>query len=393
MTLSFAAVDFELSSDQQELRAAAVALLDDLASPERVREFVGPGLPVSEDPGLGAEVQPAAGFDRALWSAMAEQGWMAVERPADDGGLGLSLVEVAVLCEELGRRAAPVPYADTVTCLDALGQATVEHPLSDQAARDVGRWAGQLASGESIGCVAWPAGRGVVTAQPDGDRWRLSGRPEPTRYAPVADVAVVVADGSLFALGLDHSLRPRVEPAMDRTRPLGWLHLDDTPAHRIGSEEDVERLTNRVATATAADALGASARALEMSVEYAKVRRQFGHPIGSFQAVKHRLADALVDVEGMRSSTYYAAWCVATGDAEAALAASMAKAWCSDASGRVTGTALQTHGGIGFTWDHDLHLFLKRAQLDAAGFGDAAWHRDRVAGLLAVRMAAGGSPL
>jgi alkylation response protein AidB-like acyl-CoA dehydrogenase len=393
VTLSFAAVDFELSPDQQELRSAAVALLDDLASSERVREFVGPGLPVVEDPGVGADVGPAVGFDHALWAAMAEQGWTAVERPAEDGGLGLSLVEVAVLCEELGRRAAPVPYLDTVVCLDALDQASAEYALSDRAAQDVGQWTGQLATGESVGCVAWSTGSGLVTARPDGDLWRISGKPEPTHYAPVADVAVVVADGSLYALGLDNGLRPRAEPAMDRTRPLGWLVLDDTPAYRIGSVAGVERLTNRVATVSAADALGASARALEMSVDYAKVRRQFGHPIGSFQAVKHRLADALVDVEAMRSSTYYAAWCVANGDPEAALAASMAKAWCSDASRRVTGAALQAHGGIGFTWDHDLHLFLKRAQLDAVGFGDAAWHRDRVAGLLAERSAAGGSPL
>ncbi len=130
-----------------------------------------------------------------------------------------------------------------------------------------------------------------------------------------------------------------------------------------------------------------------MSVEYAKVRRQFGQPIGSFQAVKHRLADALVDVEGMRSSTYFAAWCLAVDDPEGTLAASMAKAWCSDASRRVTAAGLQVHGGIGFTWEHELHLHLKRAQLDASSFGDAAWHRDRIAGLLAQRLAEGRSPM
>ncbi len=386
-------MDFELSSDQQDLRAAAVNLLDDLASPERVRGFVGPGLIGLQAPGAAQTAGPGAGFDHTLWSAMAEQGWMAVERPADEGGLGLSLVEVAVLCEELGRRAAPVPYLETVTCLDALSQTRTDDELTEPARHDSAQWMDRMASGETIGCVAWSAEPDAVTARQDGQQWRLSGRPEPTHYAPVADVAVVVADGSLYALALVDDLRPNAEPAMDRTRPLGWLVLDDTPAHRIGSAAGVERLTNRVATASAADAFGASARALEMSVEYAKVRRQFGHPIGSFQAVKHRLADALVDVEGMRSSTYYAAWCVATGDSEAALAASMAKAWCSDASRRVTGAALQVHGGIGFTWDHDLHLFLKRAQLDASGFGDAAWHRDRVAGLLAGRLASGVSPL
>ena len=118
---------------------------------------------------------------------------------------------------------------------------------------------------------------------------------------------------------------------------------------------------------------------------------QFGKPIGSFQAIKHMLADALVDVEGMRSTVYYAAWCVAADDPERSLAASMAKAWCSDASRRVMAAGLQVHGGIGFTWEHDMHLYVKRAQLDQVSFGDAAFHRDRIAGLLRARLEAGES--
>jgi alkylation response protein AidB-like acyl-CoA dehydrogenase len=180
---------------------------------------------------------------------------------------------------------------------------------------------------------------------------------------------------------------------MDRTRPLAWLDLDATPAWRIGGPDAAALLLDRAATAASAQLLGSSERALEMSVEYAKDRRQFGHPIGSFQAVKHRLADALVDVEAMRSSVYYAAWCLASDDPDASLAASMAKAWCSDASRRVTTSAMQVHGGIGFTWEYDLHLYVKRAQLDATGFGSASFHRDRMAGLLAVNLAAGRSPI
>ena len=137
--------------------------------------------------------------------------------------------------------------------------------------------------------------------------------------------------------------------------------------------------------------LGAADRVLAMTVEYAKDRVQFGKPIGSFQAVKHMLADALVDVEGMRSTVYYAAWCAAAGDRERSLAASMAKAWCSDASRRVMATGLQVHGGIGFTWEHDMHLYVKRAQLDQVSYGDAAAHRDRIAGILRARLEAGES--
>jgi alkylation response protein AidB-like acyl-CoA dehydrogenase len=132
---------------------------------------------------------------------------------------------------------------------------------------------------------------------------------------------------------------------------------------------------------------------MELSVEYAKERVQFGRPIGSFQAIKHRCADMLVDVEGMRSSVYWAAWCIGARHDDASVAASTAKVWCSDASRRVMASALQVHGGIGFTWEHDVHLFLKRAQLDQVSFGDAGFHRDRLVDLLRARVEAGGSLL
>jgi alkylation response protein AidB-like acyl-CoA dehydrogenase len=137
--------------------------------------------------------------------------------------------------------------------------------------------------------------------------------------------------------------------------------------------------------------LGGAGRALELAVDYAKDRVQFGRPIGSFQAVKHRCADMLVDVEGMRSTAYWAAWCIGAGDPDASVAASTAKIWCSDASKRVMASALQVHGGIGFTWEHDLHLFLKRAQLDQLTFGDASYHRERLAALLRPRVESGAS--
>ena len=176
---------------------------------------------------------------------------------------------------------------------------------------------------------------------------------------------------------------------MDRTRSLGRLVLDGEPAEYLGGPADVEDLLDRAATALSAEMLGAAARVLELSVEYAKDRVQFGRPIGSFQAVKHRCADMLVDVEGMRSAAYYAAWAVGAGDPDASAAASAAKVWCSDASRRVMASGLQVHGGIGFTWEHDLHLYVKRAQLDQISFGDARVHRDRIAAILRPRAEAG----
>jgi alkylation response protein AidB-like acyl-CoA dehydrogenase len=384
LTVSFAAVDFDLSSEQRELRGAAADLLDGVATHERLRAFVGPGEP-ADGQATGAFT---TGYDRDLWEAMAGQGWLGVARSEAAGGVGLGMVEVAVLCEELGRRVAPAPFASTVVALSALDGAASD-PTVPTATRKLAAEAAEgVAAGERMGCVAWAAG-GEVAARPEGDRWSISGRPEPTLYASVADVVVVVEAHAVFAVFLDAGSRPPPEPAMDRTRPLAWLRFEETPAHRIGGAEAAARAIDRAATAWSAELLGASDRALEVSTEYAKVRKQFGRPIGSFQAVKHRLADAVVDVEGMRSTAYHAAWCLDADHPDRSLAASMAKAWASDASHRVMATGLQVHGGIGFTWDHDLHLLLKRAQLDAASFGSAEWHRERMAGLLEARLADG----
>ncbi len=189
--------------------------------------------------------------------------------------------------------------------------------------------------------------------------------------------------------GASSTARPEPLPAMDRTRELGVLALDATPARRLGGPDDAALALDRAATLASAEMLGAADQVLATTVQYAKDRVQFGKPIGSFQAVKHMLADALVDVEGMRSTAYYAAWCAAADDGDRSVAASMAKAWCSDASRRVMAAGLQVHGGIGFTWEHDMHLYLKRAQLDQVSYGDAAWHRDRIASLLRTRIEAG----
>jgi alkylation response protein AidB-like acyl-CoA dehydrogenase len=370
-------VDFDLSADQIALKEAARDLLEGLAPLERLRARVGPGTVVGSLPGAPAtEADPAdapSGYDADLWAAMAEQGWLALERPEDRGGLGLSTVEVAVLAEEVGRALAPAPWAETVLALGALDDAGDDEASSRADA---------LAAGEQVGCVAFCPGPGDLTLTGG----RLSGTTAPVVYAPTADVTVVALAERVVAVALPPERRPAPEPAMDRTRELGRLTFRDDPALDLGGPEAVDRLVDRAATLTSAALLGGAAEVLDRTVAYAKDRVQFGKPIGSFQAVKHRLADALVDVEGMRSTAYYAAWCTSADDPEAHLAASMAKAWCTDASRRVLAAGLQVHGGIGFTWEHDLHLFLKRAQLDQVSFGDAAWHRDRIAGLLRDRL-------
>ena len=370
--LCSSAVDFELSDDQRALQEAARDLLDREASSERVRAALG-----SSD-----------GYDTKLWRAMVEQGWMGVGLGDDAGGLGLGTVETAVLLEEIGRHTAPVPFLPSLLALGSLTEAAAA------GVAEAHSWIGPLGSGETLGCVSWSRSLGAVRAGPDGS---LSGRPDPVIAAPVADVAIIVAaapDGpGLFAvdLGRLRTGRPRPEAAMDQTRTVGWLALEHTPATRLGGADSVTSLLDRASTGTSAELLGGAARVLEMTTEYAKQRVQFGRPIGSFQAVKHRCADMLVDVEGMRSVAYYAAWAVGASHPDASIAASTAKIWCSDAARRVMASGLQVHGGVGFTWEHDLHLYLKRSQLDQVSFGDAAFHRERLAALLRPRVERGES--
>ncbi|HEX4127289.1 MAG TPA: acyl-CoA dehydrogenase family protein [Acidimicrobiales bacterium] len=383
-------MDFDLSGDQQALRDAAASLLDKMAGSDALRARVGTGAIVGTLPGAGtapagSSVDAPAGYDDAAWSAMADQGWLAIELPEDDGGLGLGMVELAVLCEEIGRRLVAAPFLPTIVALGAV--------CSDEARSDAGtkEWREALGQGDAVGCVAVAPGPGGLTVSGPEGQVRLSGQTPPVAYAPSADVAVVLADGAVYGVDLRAEGRPAPLSAMDRTRELGVLSFDGTPARFLGGEEAASLLIDRAATLASAEMLGAAAQVLDLTVQYAKDRVQFGKPIGSFQAVKHMLADALVDVEGMRSTSYYAAWCAAAGDPERSLSASMAKAWCSDASRRVMATGLQVHGGIGFTWEHDMHLYLKRAQLDQVSYGDAAAHRDRIATLLRTRLEAGES--
>jgi len=334
-------VDFELSDDQQALRDAARELLDGRSTSAQVR----------------ATFDSDAAWDDELWKAMLDQGWTGIAVTEDAGGVGLGWVEAAVLLEEVGAHLAPAPILQQIVALDALTGT---------------EWEGRLLGGDVVACVAASGAREVVP------------------YAPSAAVAVCVRGEELVAF-VPASTR---EPAMDVTRELGWLDpASATDVTVLGGVDVVARFVDRGAMAYAAELLGGAQRLLDMSVAYAKDRVQFDKPIGSFQAVKHRLADMLVDVEGMRSAVYYAAWCIAASHPDASVAASTAKAWCSDASKRVAASALQVHGGIGFTWEHDVHLFVKRAQLDQTAFGDAVVHRTRLTQLLRPRVEAGESVL
>jgi alkylation response protein AidB-like acyl-CoA dehydrogenase len=338
-------MEFDLSADQRALQQAARELLDASATSEEVRKAIATD----------------AGYDAGLWAQMVEQGWPAIAVAVEHGGVGLGEVELAVLAEQVGRHVAPVPFLSTALAL---------HALAASDADDAAALSERLLAG-GIGALA--AGDGPVVD------------------APIADVLVVLGDDEVTAHDIS-AARPPAQPWLDLTRPSARVDVgvlaDPAP---LGGPELAASTRNCAAVLVSAELLGLAGAMLDVSVQYAKVREQFGRPIGSFQAVKHRLADAYVDVEGMRSSAYYAAWAVQTGAPDADLAASIAKSWCGDAGRRVLASALQVHGGIGFTAEHDLHLYLKRAEVDARLYGDPAWHRARIVALLRARIAAGES--
>ena len=394
MTVDCAAVDFDLSADQQALRDAAAALLDGWPDTTRSRARVGTGAVVGTLPGAGEAVgdRRRPGDARthrrattpAVWSAMADQGWLAIELPEDEGGLGLGMVEVAVLCEEIGRRLVAAPFLPSILALGALS--------GPEARADAGtkEWREALGEGAAVGCVAFAPGADHGDAV-GGRRARCASaarrRRPPTRPRPTWPWSSPAAASTASTCAARGGPTP-CPPWTARASSASW----PSTARRPGTSAAPTRrrcCSTAPPRSPARRCSGAADRVLSMTVEYAKDRVQFGKPIGSFQAVKHMLADALVDVEGMRSTVYYAAWCAAAGDPDRSLAASMAKAWCSDASRRVMAAGLQVHGGIGFTWEHDMHLYVKRAQLDQVSYGDAAFHRDRIAAMLRERLDVG----
>jgi len=359
---------FDLTDEQEAIKEAARGFLAKNYKSERIRELA----------------ESETGFDESDWQGMAELGWTGLALPEEWGGQGLGIVDLAVLFEELGYALAPTPLlSDTVA---GLALATCG---SDEQKE---RWLRPLAAGEIRGTPAlYDAGSSAqvgefeMEARSDGDGVVLDGEKVLVMDAATADFFLVAtADGRRHVVerGAD-GVTVSQENSIDPTRRLYSVRLDEV---RVGAEAtlpgegpDYHPVFHRVCVALSSELTGVAQRALEMAIEYAKERQQFGRAIGSYQAVSHRCAQMLLETENSRSATLYAAW---TADAEPdtlPLAASMAKAYSSDAGMRVTDAAIQVHGGIGFTWEHDLHFFLKRATGNAAMFGDPKWHRERVA--------------
>ena len=339
------------------------------------------------------------GIDAQLWRKLAEQGWLGLIYPEPYDGMALGLVDLVVLMEEMGRAVAPGPYFSTVL----LGGPAILEAGSDAQKKE---WLPKIAAGDKRVALAWmepsaqlgPAGV-TLTAVEKGGKYTLSGIKLFVHDAHTADALVVAArtrpgagaDGvSLFLVPKGtKGLAVTLLPTMDQTRKLCEVACSDVT---VGADAllgaagagwaPLSRVLDRATVALCAEMCGGAQKVLDMTVEYAKIRQAFGRPIGSYQGVKHRAADMLVDVENSKSITYYAAWALDEGSPEAPLAVSMAKAYVSDAFRRVAAAGIQLHGGIGFTWEHDLHLYFKRAKGSEFTFGDATHHRERVAQLV-----------
>jgi alkylation response protein AidB-like acyl-CoA dehydrogenase len=324
------------------------------------------------------------GFTDEQWRDMSELGWPGVVVPEAYGGLGLGAVELIVIEEELGYSMAPTPLLSSVSAALVLAAAGSEEQRE--------RWLAPLASGELRGTLAvWDEHGGWAPDHSELERsaaGTLTGVKIAVPDAAAADLIVVAGAGARHYLVQSGAagLAVTAQEPLDPTRKLHRVEFSDTPAEPLDGDHDgaVARAYATIVTALAAENVGVAQRTMEMAIEYAKDRKQFDRQIGSYQAVAHRCAQMLLEVEGARSLTYGAAWAIDHDPASALRAASMAKAYAGDAGYRVSASALQVHGGIGFTWEHDLHFFLKRATANAHAFGDSRWHRDRVIELTAV---------
>lgn len=373
-------MDFGLSDDQEQLRRAA-------------GEWFSSELPVS----FAREMmEHADGFTDAAWKSLAEMGWLGLAVPEELGGSGLGLLDLALVLEKAGSVALPGPFASTVSLSLPLLMAAADEAQRRAMVPEVASGARRVATAVAEKRGEWSAAGIDARAVRDDGGFVLEGRKMFVPDAGLADtlLAVVRVDDGLGVFAMPTDLAGlRIEPmrTVDETRrlftvDLGGVRLEAGCLLRGGLDAGaLDRVIDHARVAMAAGMVGEADRALSMTVEYLGLREQFGRALATFQALQHRCADMKVAVEHARSLVYYAAWAADTGAPDRALAAAMAKAFASDACPRVAADAVQLHGGIGFTWEHDLHIHFKRLRADELTYGDATACRERVAGLLEER--------
>jgi alkylation response protein AidB-like acyl-CoA dehydrogenase len=366
-------VNFAFNDEQEELRKTVRQFLEAKSPETAVRE----------------QMDTEAGYDAAVWQQMGEQlGLQGLVIPEEFGGSGYGYIELVVILEEMGRALLCAPFFSSVV----LAANTLLHSGDDaaQAAYLPG-----IASGETIATLAFTEENGrwdeegvTATATPAGDGWTVDGTKMYVLDGHTASLLLVAARTgrgvSLFAVDAGAAGVERTPLAtMDQTRKQAKVTFAGTPARLVGTEGEgwtvLSRVLDLAAVALAAEQVGGAQFCLEMAVQYAKDRVQFGRPIGSFQAIKHKCADMLLEVESAKSAAYYAGWCAAELNDELPSVASLAKAYCSEAYFHAAAENIQIHGGIGFTWEHPAHLYFKRAKSSELLFGDPTYHRELLA--------------
>ncbi|HVX19697.1 MAG TPA: acyl-CoA dehydrogenase family protein [Acidimicrobiales bacterium] len=365
-------MNFAFSEEQEELRRIVRQFLDTKSPETEVRRLM----------------DTTEGYDPDVWKQMAEQlGLQGLIVPEEYGGSGFTFIELIVVLEEMGRALLCAPYFSTVFATNVL-----LHSGDDAAKKAI---LPGIASGETIATVAFTEANGrwdeegiTATAEQSGDGWTIDGEKMFVLDGHTADKIIVAAKTgagtSLFAVDGDASGLERTPlSTMDQTRKQAKLTFSGTPATLIGTDGDgwnvLYKVLDLAAVALAAEQVGGAQKCLDSSVEYAKERVQFGRPIGSFQAIKHKCADMLLEVESAKSAAYYAGWCAAELNDELPSVASLAKSYCSEAYFHCAAENIQIHGGIGFTWEHPAHLYFKRAKSSELLFGDPTYHRELLA--------------
>jgi alkylation response protein AidB-like acyl-CoA dehydrogenase len=353
-------MEFGLSESQQLLK-------------DNARKFFAGECPMTE---VRRIMETETAYDATLWAKMVEQGYTSIIFSEEYGGVGLGKVDLILLMEEAGRALLPGPFFSTV----ALAGAVIDVVAGPEQKE---KYLAPICSGEARSTVAllednasWdPADIRIAAADET-----LTGEKLFVPDAAAADSMVVVASNGVFVTPAKAS-GVRISPmaGMDLTRRLYSVRFDKTPVEKLGDVNALPKALDVAATALVGEMVGVMQHTLEMTVGYAKVRKQFGKPIGMFQAVQHQCADMYLETESSRSAAYYAAWALEEDAPDAPLAVSIAKMYASDACRTVGNRGIQVHGGMGFTWENDLHLYYRRAKASETAFGDGAFHRERIA--------------
>jgi alkylation response protein AidB-like acyl-CoA dehydrogenase len=356
-------MQFGLSESQQILKDTA-------------RKFFAGECPIAA---VRKAMETETAHDPALWTKLAEQGFTGIITPEEYGGMGLGKVELILLMEEAGYALLPGPFFSTV----ALAGAVIDACASPEQKK---KYLARIAGGQAHSTVAlveaagsWDAGSLQIAAAAN----KLTGTKLFVTDAAVADFIVVVARDGIYAVDAKAAgLHIAPMKGMDLARKIYSVEFRNTPAEMLGNTSGLANALDVATVALCAEMVGGMQRALELTVAYAKTRKQFGKPIGIFQAVQHLCADMYLETESSRSATYYAAWALEENTPDAAAAVSVAKMYASDASRTVGNRGIQVHGGMGFTWENDLHLYYRRAKASETMLGDATFHRERIARLV-----------